>query len=414
MTDHQPMPDLSFPQQRPLKLLYLQPFHTGSHKAFAQEWIKHSQCNWELLSLPGRHWKWRMRHASIWMADKVSQILKSRNVIDAIVATDMLNVAEFQSLLTQQCKPNVQPPIPIILYFHENQYSYPARVSKTEQTRDEHFGFTNFVSALAADRCWFNSRFNLDTFLDSLKDRCRRWPDFAPNSQVDSLVDKCDIVYPGVELPRFDIEKVNELRVERARQGEPIRLVWAARWEHDKGPERLLKFLQTLEARSLDYQISVLGESFSKIPDSFSQIKNEFEHRLVQWGYLDSKDAYWEALASSDLFLSTAEHEFFGLSAVEAMTTGLVPLLPARLAYPELIELVQLDPDLSLYRSLDSLEQEARNAVNLLETLCKLREQNPQQWALSTKVCERLRSLVGWNKHASRLDLRLMQLVANL
>ena len=35
--------------------------------------------------------------------------------------------------------------------------------------------------------------------------------------------------------------------------------------------------------------------------------------------------------------VSTAEHETFGIAAVEAMAAGCVPLLPNRLSYPEIV-----------------------------------------------------------------------------
>jgi hypothetical protein len=38
------------------------------------------------------------------------------------------------------------------------------------------------------------------------------------------------------------------------------------------------------------------------------------------------------------VIVSTAEHEFFGLSVCEAIAAGAFPLLPDRLSYPELLE----------------------------------------------------------------------------
>jgi glycosyltransferase involved in cell wall biosynthesis len=42
-------------------------------------------------------------------------------------------------------------------------------------------------------------------------------------------------------------------------------------------------------------------------------------------------------LQQADVIVSTARHEFFGLSVLEAMSAGVVPLLPNRLSYPELL-----------------------------------------------------------------------------
>jgi len=53
-------------------------------------------------------------------------------------------------------------------------------------------------------------------------------------------------------------------------------------------------------------------------------------------GYQRDRTDYEAALCEADVFVSTAEHEFFGLSAVEAALAGAYPLLPERLAYPEI------------------------------------------------------------------------------
>ena len=43
-------------------------------------------------------------------------------------------------------------------------------------------------------------------------------------------------------------------------------------------------------------------------------------------------------LGRCDIAVSTAFHEFFGLSVVEAAAAGCLPLVPRRLSYPEIFD----------------------------------------------------------------------------
>jgi glycosyltransferase involved in cell wall biosynthesis len=109
--------------------------------------------------------------------------------------------------------------------------------------------------------------------------------------------------------------------------------------EHDKNPEGFFTALRELVARDIDFRLSVLGEQFDDAPAIFAEARDEFAGRIDRFGYLPSRRDYLDVLARSDVFVSTAQHEFFGISAVEAAAVGTLPVLPRRLAYPEIFDL---------------------------------------------------------------------------
>lgn len=304
----------------PMRVLALEPYYGGSHKAFIDGWRDSSRHDWTLLTLPAHKWKWRMRHAALTFADAL-RTNEPSPAFDAVFCTDMLNLAEFKGLAPKSIRD-----IPTIFYFHENQLTYPFR---EDEPRDLHFGFTNIISALAADAVWFNSAFHRHDFLAAADALLHRMPDHAPAKATELIRSRSRIMTPGIVLPDAP---------ERSRSNVgPLRIVWAARWEHDKNPDDFFAALRIVAQSDIDFRLSVLGQHFKDVPPVFAEARDEFADRIDHWGYLESRDAYLNALAAADVFVSTAHHEFFGLAAVEAMACGCVPLLPNRLAYPELI-----------------------------------------------------------------------------
>jgi glycosyltransferase involved in cell wall biosynthesis len=118
-----------------------------------------------------------------------------------------------------------------------------------------------------------------------------------------------------------------------------MRILWAARWEHDKNPEEFFAALGPLQERRIPFRISVIGEQFREVPEGFAQARQRFSDHIDRWGYQQERADYEAALLEADVFVSTAAHEFFGLSAVEATLAGAYPLVPERLAYPEVFAL---------------------------------------------------------------------------
>ena len=70
----------------------------------------------------------------------------------------------------------------------------------------------------------------------------------------------------------------------------------------------------------------------------FDWAKEYFADHIDRWGYQSSRKEYETALAESDIVVSTANHEFFGIGMLEAIAAGCFPLLPQRLSYPMIIQ----------------------------------------------------------------------------
>ena len=302
-----------------MNILALESYYGGSHKAFIDGLSKVSKHNWTILTLPANKWKWRMRHSAITFAQQVSEALEKGQVWDMIFCSDMLNLAEFVALV-----PIEIASLPKVIYFHENQLTYPVRV---EDERDYQFAMTNLTSALAADAVWFNSQFHRDSFLEALVKFLKSMPDYQLIREVERIRDKSSVYPPGIE----------DFPQRPSRKPGPIRLLWAARWEHDKNPEDFFAALEILKNNNIRFEISVIGQSFRDQPEIFEKAKIRFIDNIIQWGYQESRDEYVNSLLDADVIVSTANHEFFGLSILEAIAAGVYPLVPNRLSYPEIL-----------------------------------------------------------------------------
>ena len=303
-----------------MRILALEPYYGGSHQAFLDGWIAHSRHQWTVVPLPAYHWKWRMRHAAITMARQLTEPPYQDSSWDIIFCSDMLNLPEFRGLAPARIAS-----LKSCLYFHENQLTYP---SQQPREWDYHFSFTNFTSAISANGIWFNTAFHRDEMFTALTEFLQRMPDHQPLSEVTRLREKSTVQHPGIDL----IDQPS------SRQPGPPRITWAARWEHDKDPELFFQAIYRLKEQGLKFRLNVLGQSFRNSPEIFQTAQKELANEIDQWGFLEDLNDYRTTLQQTDIFVSTAQHEFFGIAAVEAISAGAYPLLPNRLSYPELLQ----------------------------------------------------------------------------
>lgn len=307
-----------------MNIALVEPFFSGSHQQWAEGYKKYSQHTITIFSLPGRYWKWRMHIGAPALAKQVNA---SNQTPDLFLVSDMLDVAVFRALL----RPDLRK-VPIALYFHENQITYPwsPNDADVQEKRDLHYGFINFTSALAANKVFFNSHYHQQSLLTALPAFLKKFPDEHQLDTVQQIADKSSVLHLGM-----DLSKMTEAHAETESTHKRAVILWNHRWEYDKRPEAFFEALFALEERGVDFRVIVLGEQFENSPAIFEQAKGKLNDKILHFGFAEDYETYVRLLAQSDIALVTSNQDFFGGSVVEAMYMNVKPLLPKRLAYPE-------------------------------------------------------------------------------
>ena len=114
-------------------------------------------------------------------------------------------------------------------------------------------------------------------------------------------------------------------------------IIWNHRWEFDKNPEAFFDALDAVLENGAEFRLALLGENFQAVPKAFIRARGRYGRRIIQYGYVESRQEYIQWLQRGAIVISCATQENFGISIVEAIRCGCLPLLPARLAYPEII-----------------------------------------------------------------------------
>ncbi len=299
-----------------MKFLFLEPFYGGSHRDFADGLVTHSRYDIDLVTLPDRFWKWRMRGAAIYWSRRIDHLEQ----YDGLIVSSLLNLGDLKALWGESCPPGV-------VYFHENQLTYP---SAPDNRHDHQPGFTNIITALSAKRLLFNSHTHLEAFLTHLPQFIKIMPDFRPKWVTREIEEISAVAYPGCHF-----QGAASFREKKDTQ-QPL-VIWNHRWEHDKNPESFFGALEEMIRRGIEFQVALLGEEYAQMPEVFKHAPGLLGDRLVQYGMVPSRKDYYQWLDRGDIVVSTAVQENFGIAVVEAMWHGCLPLLPHRLSYPELL-----------------------------------------------------------------------------
>jgi glycosyltransferase involved in cell wall biosynthesis len=303
-----------------LRILLLSAYDAASHRRWHTRLVEQfPEYQWTTLTLPPRFFSWRFRGNPLSLAYEHSELWNEQ--WDLIVATSMVDLSTLRGLIPALSQ------TPTLLYVHENQFAYPI-MQKQVQRDVFHNCMLNLYSALSAQRVVFNSHYNRNTFLDGARQMLKRMPDCVPAGVVDFLEQRCSVLPVPLEADCY----------QESRAEGPLRIVWNHRWEYDKAPERFFDALRLLQDEGVPFRLRMLGQRFQKIPKVFAEAETQFREHIDVWGFVESKQAYLKELATADVVVSTALHEFQGLAVLEAVASGCYPMLPDRLAYSELFD----------------------------------------------------------------------------
>jgi glycosyltransferase involved in cell wall biosynthesis len=259
-----------------------------------------------------------MRGGAVSLAEEATELASTGYRPDVVLVSSMIDLALLRALLD-----GLWDRIPTALYLHETQLTYP---DSPQLEPDLSYAFSNWTSALVADRVVFNSEYHRSAFFYEVPRLLRGFPDHRHEHLVPQVRHKSEVAPVGVDL--------KWTRSNQDGDGPPL-VLWNHRWEHDKAPDVFLESVMKLADEGIDFRLALCGESFRQVPEEFEFVRSRLGDRVEHYGYAPVAE-YREIVARSDIVVSTALQEFFGISMVEAAACGALPIAPNRLSYPDL------------------------------------------------------------------------------
>jgi len=298
--------------------LFVETFFGESHKSFAEGWPARSRHDWELISLPGDRWKWRMRTAGLALGGRLARLSSHPEVVVVSGLVDLAHLRHFSG---------ERGALPHLVYFHENQFSYPRPVG---QALERGFAVAHLATLMAADAVAWNSVSHREAMLAGLRSFLEDLPEPVPEGVEERTRAHGSILMPGIDFDGFPAPRARPV-------GVPPVIVWNHRWEEDKRPSCFARLLSRIDAAGRDFRLILLGTTQQVRPKPLEEIEARFAAKILHVGTARTRGEYIEHLRRADIAVSTADQENFGYAVLESMAAGAVTLMPRRLSYPEIV-----------------------------------------------------------------------------
>lgn len=302
------------------RVVLVEAYYGGSHRAWVDTWVAHSRHDISLVTHPDEFWRWRLRGGAVTLAADFAKLVADDGAPDAVVVSGLVDVASFAGHARRSLGTT-----PMAVYVHESQMLYPLAPN---QRADTSLALVNWQSLVAADQAWFNSAFHRDSLRGALPQLLNAQPAPGHGHLIDSVFERSSVLWPGVDVAGL-------IAAERTERAVP-RVLWNQRWDHDKNPHAVFSALAQLAEEGVPFTLALAGQNQRPDNPDFAWVHEKLGDRIDHHGYVPDDD-YQDMLLNSDVVVSAADHEFFGISIVEAIAAGSVPVLPTRLSFPELI-----------------------------------------------------------------------------
>lgn len=303
-----------------MRIFLCEGWYSGSHKAWADGFTRHSSHEVHVLGMEGIHWRWRMQGGCVTLADMIASTAAEFGPPDVVLVSATVDAAALYGLARRTLGG-----VPMVVWFHENQLTYPPSLNRR---RDPWPEWANWKSALSADRVVFNSEYHRREFLDTLPRLLGRAPDYLHDDRFLDVVSASSVLPIGVDVTAT-------LAAPKVEREVPL-VVWNHRWDDDKDPKSFVDSVVRLAEEDVEFEVALLGEDRHFLGDERARALRDLGDRVIAAGHLP-EDEYRTLLLEAQVVVSTAQHEFFGVSVVEAVAAGCLPVVPNRLSYPEIL-----------------------------------------------------------------------------
>jgi glycosyltransferase involved in cell wall biosynthesis len=149
--------------------------------------------------------------------------------------------------------------------------------------------------------------------------------DYADHSYyLKPFRDKVSVIYPPVQMPALDPQRVAELRARWQHNNGPL-IGYGGRFVQEKRPDLLIRALEVINQTYPNARVVFAGEYDIKYENTWGThqaLVQRYSDQLIFLGQLENMQAMANFFAACDVLVLPSDSECFGLVQVEAMLCG--------------------------------------------------------------------------------------------